>query len=464
DQDPLDLALIATARERHVDGGFSVVRFAPFSPETRRTEATVVDSGGRRLRVVKGALATIADVSGVSAAEVEARSAAGAARGYRSLAVAMGNEGEKPTLAGIVQFSDPPRPDSGRLIAALHDLGVKVTMLTGDGLPVARGVARDIGLGEPVPAARLREALEKSREAGAALAREVEGFAEVFPEDKYRVVEALQADGHVVGMTGDGVNDAPALRQAEVGIAVSGATDAARGAASVVLTSDGLAGIAELVVQGRIVYQRVLTWIVNKVSRTIQKSALVVVAFLATGRFVVSTSGMLLLLFMTDFVKISLATDRMQGSQHPDTWNIGAWVRIALCIGVLMLLESLALLAIGWRLFDLGSDLSRLQTFTFQMLLFFALFSIVSVRERRSFWASAPSRTLTLALAVDAIIGAVLPFADLPGLRSIPWVQSLTALGGALIGALLVNDPVKVALIRRVGVSATASTTSATIR
>jgi magnesium-transporting ATPase (P-type) len=305
--------------------------------------------------------------------------------------------------------------------------------------------------------------VSRGREAGAELARQAQGFAEVFPEDKYGVVEALQASGHVVGMTGDGVNDAPALRQAEVGIAVRGATDVARGAASVVLTTDGLLGILELVGQGRIVYQRVLTWIVNKVSRTIEKSGLAVVAFLATGRFVVSTSGMLLLLFMTDFVKISLATDRMRGSRHPESWRVGAWVRIAAWIGILMLAENLALLAIGWRLFDLGADLARLQTFSFQTLLFFALFSIVSVRERRAFWSSAPSRTLALALAADALVGTLLPLANLPGLRSIPWVETVTAFAGALAGGLLVNDPIKVALLRRAGLVEAASTPPAKV-
>jgi H+-transporting ATPase len=457
DQDPIDLALLAAARERHAEGRFTVVSFSPFSPETRRTEA-VVETGGRRLRVAKGAVATIAEACGRDAREVEARAAAGAARGLRTIAIATSAMGEPLALAGLVQFEDPPRPDSARLVAELRSRGVSVKMLTGDALPVAREVSRALDLGEPVPASRLREALARSREAGAEVARGSEGFAEVFPEDKHAVVEALQAAGHVVGMTGDGVNDAPALRQAEVGIAVRAATDVAREAASVVLTTDGLLGMVQLVEEGRAVYQRVLTWIVNKVSRTIEKSALVVLAFLATGRFVVSTTGMLLLLFMTDFVKISLATDRTTGSRRPETWRIGPWVRVAAWLGVLMLAESLAILAVAWRLFDLGSTEAALQTFSFQMLLFFALFSIVSVRERRRFWASRPSRTLALALVADGILGMVLPLANLPGLRAIPFPLTLVAFGGALAGALLVNEPIKVALLRRAGLADGAGT------
>ena len=153
-----------------------------------------------------------------------------------------------------------------------------------------------------------------------------DGFAEVFPEDKYVVVKRLQAAGHVTGMTGDGVNDAPALRQAEVGIAVSSATDVAKGAASVVLTEPGLTNIVALVEQGRTIYQRILTWIINKISRTILKAAFVAVAYIVTGKFVVSAFAMLLLIFMTDFAKIALATDHVRPSRKPETWNIGGFV------------------------------------------------------------------------------------------------------------------------------------------
>lgn len=285
----------------------------------------------------------------------------------------------------------------------------------------------------------------------AARAEASDGFAEVFPEDKFGVVRALQGKGHVVGMTGDGVNDAPALRQAEVGVAVRNAADVAKASASVVLTADGLTGIVELVKNGRVVYQRVLTWIVNKVSGTIQKSAFVAVAFLVTGRFVVSTLGMVLLLFLTDFVKIALATDRMVGSGRPETWKIGGWVRVAVVLGVLMLVENLALLALGWGAFGLGHDLPLAQTFSFQALLYFSLFSILSVRERDHFWKSPPSRVLAAALLGAGIAGTLLPLLDLPGLRRIPAPQTLAVLAFSLVASLLINDLVKTAMIRSFG-------------
>jgi H+-transporting ATPase len=183
---------------------------------------------------------------------------------------------------------------------------------------------------------------------------ESDGLAEVYPEDRYRVVQTLQAHGHVIGMTGDGVNDAPALRQAEVGIAVSNATDVAKGAASVVLTEPGLTNILELVTQGRIIYQRILTWVINKISRTILKAAFVAIAFVVTGKFVVSAFAMLLLTFMTDFAKIALSGDRVQPSQTPETWNIRGYVEVSVALGCAMLMEALVLLWIAWHRFDLA--------------------------------------------------------------------------------------------------------------
>jgi magnesium-transporting ATPase (P-type) len=321
-------------------------------------------------------------------------------------------------------------------------------MLTGDALAVASEVARSVGLGEVEAVGHLREDLGRDPASAAARAKRTSGFAEVFPEDKHEIVKALQDAGHVVGTTGDGVNDAPALRQAEVGIAVRNAADVAMASASVVLTADGLGGIVDLVRNGRVVYQRVLTWIVNKVSRTLQKSGYVTVAFLVTGHFVVSTFGMVLLLFLTDFVKILLATDRMKGSGRPETWRIGGWVRVSVVLGLLMLAENLALLALGWRLFALGRDLAAAQTFSFQALLYFALFSILSVRERGHFWESRPSWVLRVALSAAGIEGALLPIANLPGLRRIPAEQTALVAGFALVASLLVYDLVKTALIR----------------
>ena len=240
------------------------------------------------------------------------------------------------------------------------------------------------------------------------------------------MVQHLQAAGHVTGMTGDGVNDAPALRQAEVGIAVSTATDVAKSAASVVLTEPGLTNIVALVEQGRTIYQRILTWIINKISRTILKASFVAIAFVVTGQFVVSAFAMLLLTFMTDFAKISLATDHVRPSKKPETWEIGGFVLVSVVLGVAMVAEALLLLLwIGWTRFGLATNKDALYTFSFLTLLYLAVFSVVSARERRWFWSTRPCKTLLAALAADALIGTVLTFVGLPDLRPLPWWQTL---------------------------------------
>lgn len=453
-QDPIDLGFLRAATERGLlDPGVRTLHFVPFTPETRRTEA-VVDVHGRETRAVKGALRTLAELVGLppgTVAELEARAEEEGKKGARFLAVARSEGGAPLQLVGVAFLRDAPRSDSRQLIEQLRSLGVRVKMLTGDSLPVAREMARELGLGEVVRSTELRAAEKDGGSHGTDLAVRSDGFAEVFPEDKFLVVKHLQSAGHVVGMTGDGVNDAPALSQAEVGIAVSGATDVAKGAASIVLTEEGLASIVDLVRIGRSIYQRVLTWIINKVSRTILKAGFVVVAFVVTGEFVISALGMVLLVFMTDFVKIALSADRVCPSQTPESWRIGPLVKVAVVLGVLMLLESLGLLAIGARSFDLGGD--RLHTFSFLTLLFFALFSIVSIRERCAFWRSRPGWVLVAALTADALIGAAIGYFGLAELGPLPSGQIAFVAAYALVCSLFLNDIVKSVLTSRLWIA-----------
>jgi magnesium-transporting ATPase (P-type) len=423
DQDAIDLAFLGAARERGMLAEAATpIHFVPFSPESRRTEA-LVEIAGRRRRVVKGAWLALAQAAAMEAtalAAVQKRAQEAARKGYRVLGVATA-EGDGPLrMVGLALLADAPRPDSRALVERLRALGVGTRMVTGDAAAVAQEVGRNLGI-EQV-------------------------FAEIYPEDKFRIVKQLQAEGHVVGMTGDGVNDAPSLRQAEVGIAVSNATDVAKAAASVVLTTEGLAGIVDLVTNGRAIYQRVLTWIVNKVSRTILKSGFVVLAFLATGRFVISALGMILLVFMTDFVKIALSTDRVRPSAKPETWNIGPLVRVGVALGLLMLVEALGLLLLGWRRFGLAGSPGTLHTFSFLALLFFAIFSIVSIRERRAFWASRPSAMLAAALAADALAGVAIGLRGLGELRPVgPGIIAFVA--GFALACSLANDFAKTALL-----------------
>ncbi len=452
-QDPIDLAFLAAARNRHLFDGappVTLVSFAPFDAISRRTEA-VIEQNGQRMRVMKGAVRTIAEACGLQPQAIdalEARAGESALKGYRTLAVARGPETGTPGLVGLVSLIDPPRPDAGELIADLRGLGVSVKMLTGDALAVASEIAEGVGLHQIRRVADLKAASARGGDGTADLLAGVDGFAEVYPEDKYVVVRHLQAAGHVTGMTGDGVNDAPALRQAEVGIAVSSATDVAKGAASVVLTEPGLTNIVTLVGRGRTTYQQVLTWIVNKISRTILKAAFVAIAFVVTGRFVVSAFAMLVLVFMTDFAQIALATDRVRPSRKPETWKIGGFIALYVVLGVAMVGEALLLLWFGWSRFGLGTDKNALYTFSFLALLYFSVFSIVSARERRWFWATMPSGTLMAALAADVLICTVLTQVGIPNLPPLPWWQTAAIFCYALVACLGVNDAVKVAMLK----------------
>lgn len=452
-QDPIDLAFLAAAKNRPVFDGepaAKTVSFAPFDAKNRRTEA-VVEQGGQRLRVMKGAVRTIALACGLQPdviAALEASVSESAQKGYRTLAVARGPETGPMELLGLVTLMDPLRPDAAQLITALKGLGVSVKMLTGDALAIASEIARGVGLDNIRRVADLKALSVQPASASADFLKDVDGFAEIYPEDKYIVVQHLQATGHVTGMTGDGVNDAPALRQAEVGIAVSSATDVAKGAASVVLTDPGLTNIVALVEQGRTIYQRILTWVINKISRTILKSAFVAIAFVVTGKFVVSAFAMLLLVFMTDFAKITLASDHVRPSQNPETWNIGGYIATSVALGVAMVAEALGLLAIGWTQFGLVGNDNALYTFSFLTLLYFAVFSILSARERRWFWSTMPSKSLILALAADVIIGTALTYIGIPGLMPLQWNHILMIFGYAMVACLAVNDSIKVAMIR----------------
>ncbi len=455
-RDPIDIAFTAAARQRGLgERSFAQQSFTPFDPQTRRTEA-LVQVGERRLRVLKGAVSSIAETCGLAPAaiqELEARTGDAARKGQRALAVAVAEGQGRPHLVGVVTLSDLPRPDSAKLIEELRQLGVAVKMLTGDALPIAREIASAVGLGRNLSgAADLQRLAGEDAGKAAEIADGSDGFAEIYPEGKYAVVKSLQARGHVVGMTGDGVNDAPALRQAEVGIAVSGATDVAKGAASVVLTGEGLASIVDLIVNGRMVYQRIATWIINKISRTILKTAFVVFAFLVTGKFVVSAFAMILMMFMTDFVKISLSTDNVRGSQRPETWNVSGLVQVAVVLGLLMVVEAFGLLYIGFRHFGLGANDQALYTFAFETLLYFALFSIFAVRERRHFWDSLPSRTLLGAIAVDMVVGTLIATLGIPGLHPLPIAVTLFVFAYALVFSLLVNDLAKWVVVRRAGI------------
>ena len=313
-QDPIDLAVFAAAQEKNLLNAVPRrIQFTPFDPATKRSEAIYEQPAGK-LRVIKGApdaLISLVRDGGSIADEVERL----AGRGARVLAVAAGTENSLE-LIGLLGLEDPIREDSKALVQDLKSMGVRVIMVTGDGPATARAVSLQVGIGDRVGSA------ESLRNGAGVATEQYDVFAGVFPEDKFRLVEALQRQGHVVGMTGDGVNDAPALKQAEAGIAVSTATDVAKAAASVVLTESGLMGVLRAVETGRRIYQRMLTYTLNKIIKTIEIAVFLSVGVILTGTFVITPLLVVLLLFTNDFVTMSIATDRVSFSPQPDRWDI----------------------------------------------------------------------------------------------------------------------------------------------
>ncbi|MGC9208716.1 MAG: plasma-membrane proton-efflux P-type ATPase [Nitrososphaeria archaeon] len=454
-QDPIDMAFIRAAKESSIDTSkYSIVKFVPFDPSTRRTEAQV-QLDGKLVTIMKGAVDVIVKMCQLPSetrAKVDEVMRDFASKGYRSIAVGIRVD-SVAELVGIAALYDKPRPDSPQLISELKNLGVSVKMLTGDTAPIALETAKRVGLGTSVADAREVMKIQDER----LLAEKVESadvFAEIYPEDKYRIVKALQSKKHIVGMTGDGVNDAPALKQAEVGIAVSNATDVAKAAASVVLTKEGLINIVDLVKTGRMIFQRITTWIFNKVVKTFQIVVFVVLSYFIWGKFVVGAFDVLLLLFLIDFVTISISTDNVRWSRRPDKWDVNWLVKVSVLIGVATVLESLFITYLGARLFNIFSNVGELHTYGFDILMFFGMFTIFVVRERGRFWSSRPSNILLLSIIADIAVAFVISVIGIPGLQPIPWQAALLVLMLSFIFAVIVNDNIKLAALRILGVQA----------
>jgi len=406
-QDPIDLAIIEYARQRHLlDQPPHRIHFMPFDPQTRRSE-TVYQDGERTARAVKGAALEVAALSGVQdiAQDIDAL----AEKGYRVLGVANGTENELH-FAGLIALQDPPRADAAAVIAQLQQLGVRVMMVTGDSQPTARHIAQSVGIGNRTcPAQAITEAVVPGG------TRFVQGatqgllncdvFAQVFPEDKFNLVRALQLNGQVIGMTGDGVNDAPALKQAEVGIAVSSATDVAKASASLVLTNPGLGDVVAAVQTSRRIYQRMLTYTLNKIIKTLEIAVFMSVGVMLTGVFVITPLLIVLLLFTNDFVTMSIATDHVVGASKPERWRIPNLMRTAAPLAAFNLLLSFSVFFFGRDVLHL--PLLQLQTLIFVMLVFTGLGNVFLVRERRHFWQSRPSRVLIFSALADVLVVSI---------------------------------------------------------
>ncbi len=437
--DPIDTAIIAYAKSSGLMPSYdNQIRFIPFSPETKRTEAVIMDQG-KEITIMKGAVPTILDLcensdmdSSMSEA-VNQTDNAFSEKGFRSLAVAVTADGQTH-FVGLLAIADPPREDSAEMISKIRDLGIKPIMITGDSAPIAREVATQVGIGGRIlPASELKGA---SSEEQLKLIQENDGFAEVFPEDKYQIVKLLQESGHLVGMTGDGVNDSPALKQAELGTAVSEATDVAKASASIILTMPGLSEIIDAVDVSRKTYQRMLTWVINKITKVVEVVLLLTIGFFLFHNILVSLLGMSLLVFANDFVTMSIATDRVQSTASPNKWNLKDITVSSSLLGILFTLEDLFVIWLGIHAFNLPFE--QLQTVVLLTLVFNTQFRMLIVRERKHFWSSRPSLSLLVINIITIIAFALLGVSGL----IIPAVSTgvvLSILGIVIVSVLVID-------------------------
>lgn len=439
-EDPIDNAIVRKAKELGVVRRGKQISFTPFDPSIKRTEG-IVELSGRRIKVVKGAPQVVINLCTKAPSSLEQTLEKLAERGLRTLLIAYGEESSSMSVAGIIAFSDPPRPDSAELISRLKSLSIKPVMLTGDSFPIAKEIALKVGVGgNGYPLPYIRDKLPEVIE-------DVDFIAEVYPEDKYVVVKVLQEKGHVIGMTGDGVNDAPALRQAELGIAVSNATDVAKSSAGVVLLTPGLRGIVDVIDVSRRVYQRALTWILNKVTKVVQFTFLLTLGFIWLHYDVLTLMGMALLIFANDFATLSLSTDNAEPSLNPRKWDVKNLMISSSIIGIALLVEALLAIYLGLYVFNLSKR--GMQTFILLTMVFTSQFRVLILRERRWFWSSKPGRMLTI-----AVIGVTIAFVMLGTLgiivEPIPANVALFSLVYSAIFTLGV-DPLKVLIFRKTG-------------
>jgi H+-transporting ATPase len=438
-QDPVDAAIRAAAAAKVAPDLPKLVTFVPFDPGTKMSAATATDTGGATVRAVKGAFAVVAGLT--QPAPDAARTASELeAQGFRVLAVAVGPPAALK-LAGVIALSDPPRSDSAALIAELHTLGVRTVMVTGDAPATATIVAHAVGLeGKICPPGPIPADVRPE---------EFAVFAGILPEGKYDLVKAFQKTGHTVGMCGDGANDGPALRQAQMGIAVSTATDVAKSAAGIVLTKPGLGGIVASVKEGRVTFQRILTYTINSLTKKIVQVLFLAAGLVMTGHAILTPLLMVILMVTGDFLAMSLTTDNVRSSPWPNAWHIGRLTVAAVIFAVCDLLFCIGVFAFG--AFHLSLGLDALRTLTVIILVFGGEGVLYALRERRRMWSSRPSRWVIVSSVADVLIIATLATRGI-AMTALPFVVVVGTLGAAIAFACIV-DGIKVPVFHRLGIT-----------
>ena len=408
DNDPIDMAIITKHKDMAGNHkGYSVLKFNPFDPVSKRTEALIKDTQGSTFRVSKGAPQVILELVSqrdALATQVDDIINEFAARGYRALSVAKtGNQGEWH-LVGIVSLYDPPREDSTETIETAQSMGVEVKMVTGDHTAIAKEIAHQVHIkSNIIPASSF---LNSSDRETRRLIENADGFSQVFPEHKYHIIESLQERGHIVGMTGDGVNDAPALKKADVGIAVAGATDAAKSSADIVFTKPGLSVIIDAIKESRKIFQRMTNYSIYRIAETIRVILFITVSIIVFQFYPVTALMIVLLALLNDFPIMTIAYDNVTYSKNPEKWNIRTILGIASFLGIIGIISSFGMFYIGYDMLHLSREV--LQSFIYLKLSVAGHLTVFIARTKGHFWTIKPSKALFLAVIITQLIATLI--------------------------------------------------------
>ncbi len=446
--DTIDLAVLGGLKDQGALKPYQVTHFTPFDPVHKRTEATVKAADGKSFKVTKGAPQVIQGLSSNAAAIKAAVDKAVddfAARGFRALGVARADGDGAWRMLGVLPLFDPPRVDAKATVAAAAKMGVKIKMVTGDALAIAREMAKTLGMGANIlDGGTLGDSKTDETPEAAKAIENADGFAQVFPEHKFHIVDVLQKHGHIVGMTGDGVNDAPALKKADCGFAVSGATDAARAAASIVLVAPGLSVILDAIKESREIFQRMNSYAMYRIAETLRVLLFMTLAIVVFDFFPVTAIMIVMLALLNDGAILSIAYDNVLYRNQPEAWDMRTVLTIATVLGLVGPIAAFGLFYLGHQVFHI--DRPQLQTMMYLLLSVAGHLTIFQTRTRGPWWSIRPARILVIAVVgTQALATAISVFGFL--VAPLWWGWAALVWGYAL-SWFLVTDPLKLLAYR----------------
>ncbi len=455
DADAIDNAILKGLKKRDALKGYKQAHFMPFDPVHKRTEAEVNTPDGKIIKVTKGApqvILALCHPDESTQAKAQKAIEQFAEEGYRTLGVAISRDANTWEFLGILPLFDPPREDSAETIRRAQQYGIEVKMVTGDNVAIAKQIARKLGLrpnilpadsflkegkGKTIMIAEAEELIEKA-----------DGFAQVFPEHKFAIVKALQSRNHIVGMTGDGVNDAPALKQANVGIAVSGATDAARAAADLVLTAPGLSVIIRAVEEARRIFERMNSYAIYRISETIRIMVFVVLAMIFFNFYPITAIMIILLAFLNDLPIMTIAYDHTGLDPQPARWKMSQVITVATSMGIVGLSGSFGMLLIAMDLLHL--TIPQIQTYVFLKMAVAGHLVLFVARTKEHFWKRPfPAPIMIWSAVITKAAGTILAAYGFGLITPITWPEVALIWAYSIVSAF-VTDIVKVYVFKRI--------------